>query len=110
MPEARRGPCKFQGNLRRSDLLLFYGNHAALQIFAAARVLHQESLPRCHQVRQGNQRTMSADYECLRIFVELRALPRGSVNYHRNVQFNPLAPPLFQPSFCDGGLLIVHTD
>jgi hypothetical protein len=36
---------------------------------------------------------MRTDDERLRVFVELRAFPWGSVNDHWNLQLNPLAAP-----------------
>jgi hypothetical protein len=52
---------------------------------------------------------MRADHKCLRIFIELRAFPRASVNDNWNVQINPLASPVLKPSFRTSEFLIVHT-
>src|SRR5215470_13983709 len=48
MPEARCGLCKFQGHLRRSNRRLLDRDHATLQMFPTAHVLHKEPLPRYH--------------------------------------------------------------
>jgi hypothetical protein len=53
---------------------------------------------------------MRTDDKCLRAFIELRAFSRGSINDHWNVQVNPLAPPVFRPSFCMSEFLVVHTN
>ena len=53
---------------------------------------------------------MRTDHKCLRTFIELRALPRGSVDENWNVQINPLAAPVFQPSFGISQFRVVHTD
>ncbi len=51
---------------------------------------------------------MRIDDKCLRIFVELRAFPLGSVDDHRNVHFYPLATAVFRQSVCTGEFLVVH--
>jgi hypothetical protein len=51
---------------------------------------------------------MGTDDKCVRAFVELRAFPGGSINDYRNVQFNPLAAPVFQPSICISEALVVQ--
>jgi len=53
---------------------------------------------------------MRTDHKCLRTFIELRALIWGWVNDNYNVQINPLAASIFQPSFCISEFLIVHTE
>ena len=53
---------------------------------------------------------MCTDDKCVRAFVELRAFPCRSINDYGNVQFNPLAPPVFQPSFCVIEFLVGHTN
>ena len=52
---------------------------------------------------------MRTDHECLRTFIELPALIWGWINNNWNVQINPLAAPVFQPSFCISEILVVHT-
>jgi hypothetical protein len=52
---------------------------------------------------------MRADHKCLRIFIELRAFPLGSVNDNWDAQINPLTAPVFEPSFCTSEFLVVHT-
>jgi len=51
---------------------------------------------------------MRIDDQCLRIFVELRALPSGPVNDHRDVHFYPLAAPVFRQSVSIGEFFVVH--
>jgi len=51
---------------------------------------------------------MRTDDKCLRIFIELRAFPSGSVHDHRNGHFNPLAAPVFRQSVCTGEFFVVH--
>lgn len=53
---------------------------------------------------------MRTDDKCVRAFVELRAFPCGSINDYWNVQFNPLAAPVFQPSFRAIEFLVGHTN
>ncbi len=44
---------------------------------------------------------MRTDHNCFRTFIKLRSIPWVSVNDNWNIQINPLAAPLFQPSFFD---------
>ncbi len=53
---------------------------------------------------------MRTDDKCVRAFVELRAFPCGSINDYWNGQFNPLAAPVFQPSFRAIEFLVGHTN
>ena len=50
---------------------------------------------------------MRTDHKCLRTFIELRVFIWGWVNDNWNVQINPLAAPVFQPSFFSA-ILVVH--
>lgn len=52
---------------------------------------------------------MRTDYQCLRIFIKLRAVTWRSVNDKRNAQINPLATPVLQPWFWTAESLVVHT-
>ncbi len=52
---------------------------------------------------------MRTDHKCLRTFIELRALIWGWVNDNWNVQINPLAAPVFQPSNFVSEFLVAHT-
>jgi hypothetical protein len=107
-PEGRCGPCEFHCNLGRSGRLLLYVDHAALFLFPAVYVLHDEPLLRRYFFRQGHQRTVRIDNQRLRPFRKLRAFLWGSVNDNWNGQFNPLAAPLRQPLFCVSELLVAH--
>ena len=49
VPEIRCGLGEFHGNLRRSHPVVLHVDHAALLLFPAVGVLHEESLLRCHQ-------------------------------------------------------------
>ena len=51
---------------------------------------------------------MRTDDKSLRIFVELRTFPSGSVHDHRNGHFNPLAASVFRQSVCLGEFFVVH--
>jgi hypothetical protein len=53
---------------------------------------------------------MGTDYKCLRAFIELRAFIWWSINNNWNVQINPLAAPVFQPSLGISQFRVVHTD
>jgi len=50
---------------------------------------------------------MRVDHQCLRTFIELPTFTWGSVNDNWNVQINPLAAPVLQPSFFSA-ILVVH--
>ena len=52
---------------------------------------------------------MRTHHKRLRTFIELWAFPWGSVNNNWNIQINPLATPVFQPSFCTTEFLVEHT-
>ena len=84
MPETWCGPRKFHGNSGWSNLGPLHGDHAALNIFSAAWILHQEPLLGHHHARQGHQRAMRIDHKRLRTFIKLRAFPRGSINDNGN--------------------------
>ena len=51
---------------------------------------------------------MRVDYQCLGTFIELPPFCLRPVNDNWNVQINPLAAPVFQPSSYSG-ILVVHT-
>ena|ERR1700741_179110 len=53
---------------------------------------------------------MRTDDKCLRAFIELRAFSWSPINDQWNVQLNPLATPVFRPSFCLSEFLVVHTN
>ena len=60
-PEGRGGARKFHCNVSRPRQLLPPVNHAALFLFSAVCVLHEEPLLRRYLFRQGHQRTVRID-------------------------------------------------
>ena len=108
-PEPRCGPCEFHGNRWRPCQFLIHRDYAALFLLPAACVLQKQSLLGSYHSLQGHQRAMRADHQCPGTLIKFRTFPRRSVDNYGNVQFNPLAPPVFRPALTFIQGLVVHT-
>jgi hypothetical protein len=66
-------------------------------------------LPGNNHALQGDQRTVRADHQRLRVFIELRTFALGSVDNNGNAQINAPATAGFQSQRCFGQFLVGHT-
>jgi hypothetical protein len=99
---------KLDCNLCRPRDFLRHIDDTALLLFPGTRVLHQESLLGCHQIRQGYQCSVGTDDKCLCTRRELWAFPSASTYDYRNAQLNSLAAPLLRPLLALAVLLTRH--